>query len=195
MSELTIAAIRRLFEARGGRRLPSAPITLLEHALQTAWFAERAGASGSLVCACLLHDLGHALDPDAAPAPAETAAARGHGPRAAARLHGLFGAAVTDPIRLHGAAKRYLCYAHPGYSHGLSDHARRSLAEHGGAFTAEEARVFMREPHAVDAVNLRLWDDQAHAAGIVTPSLAHFAATMRTCVLPKGSLYLAAEGS
>lgn len=35
------------------------PVTQLEHALQTAWQAERAGASEALVAASLLHDIGH----------------------------------------------------------------------------------------------------------------------------------------
>ncbi len=188
MSELTIASICQLLEAKGGRRLPLASVTVLQHALQTAWLAEQGGASSSLVAACLLHDLGHLLEP---PAAGDAEQHVSHGPRAAARLAGLFGAAVTDPIRLHVDAKRYLCYAHPGYVHNLSVYASRSLERQGGAFAPDEARAFMREPHAVDAVNLRLWDDQAQSATMTTPSLAHFAATLRTCVLPKGSLYLA----
>lgn len=188
MSELSIASICRLLESKGSHRLPLASVTVLQHALQTAWLAEQGGASASLVAACLLHDLGHLLD--ASPT-GETEPHVSHGPRAAARLRPLFGAAVTDPIRLHVDAKRYLCYAHPGYVHNLSVYATHSLERQGGAFTPDEARAFMREPHAVDAVNLRLWDDQAQSATLATPGLAHFAATLRTCVLPKGSLYAA----
>lgn len=186
MSELTITGICHLLESRGAVRQPSAAISLLEHALQTAWLAERAGAGSSLVCACLLHDLGHILDPDTASG--DTHDPRAHGAHGAARLSGLFGPAVLDPIRLHVDAKRYLCYAHPGYALDLSADARLSLQVQGGAFTAEQARTFMQEPHAVDAVNLRLWDDQAHAAGVGTPALSHYAALLRTCVIPKGSL-------
>lgn len=187
MSELTITAICHLLESRGAQRRPTASVSLLEHSLQTAWLAERAGASGHLICACLLHDIGHIIDADVSQEPGETMR-RLHGPQGAAQLGGLFGAAVVDPVRLHVDAKRYLCYAHPGYAHGLSPDARRSLEAQGGAFGPDQARSFMQEPHAVDAVNLRLWDDQAHAAGIVTPALTHYAAMLRTCVLPKGSM-------
>lgn len=190
MTELTIAAICHLLETRGTERAPLASITILDHALQTAWFAERGGASPSLVSACLLHDLGHLIDGEAM---IDGQPVRGHGPRAAVHLDKLFGIEVTDPIRLHVAAKRYLCYSHPGYAHSLTPYAVQSLQRQGGAFTPDEARAFMREPHAIDAVNLRLWDDKAHTSGIDTPGLPHFAATLRTCVLMKGSLYVADE--
>jgi predicted HD phosphohydrolase len=184
MSELTITSICQLLETRGDYQLPLASVTVLQHALQTAWLAEQAGAANSLVAACLLHDIGHLLD---APAGQDAEKHLSHGPRAAATLDALFGKDVTEPIRLHVDAKRYLCYSHSAYPHNLTVYATRSLERQGGTFTPEEARAFMREPYAVDAVNLRLWDDQAQSSTMTTPGLAHFAATLRTCVLPKGS--------
>lgn len=188
MNELTITSICQLLEAKGSTRMPSGIVSLLDHALQTAALSERGGASSALVCACLLHDIGHVLEDPIVPDAASTGRRWGHGARAAAHLGKLFGPAVIDPIRLHVDAKRYLCYAHPGYAHGLSADARRSLVVQGGAFTPDQARAFMQEPHAVDAVNLRLWDDQAHAIGSPTPTLSHYAVILRTCVLPKGTL-------
>ena len=41
----------------GGER-----VSQLEHALQCAHLAEQAGASSSLIVACLLHDIGHLVD-------------------------------------------------------------------------------------------------------------------------------------
>lgn len=184
MTELTITRICHLFESKDDQRLEAASVTLLQHALQTAWLAEKAGARDSLICACLLHDLDHLLEEDSAGAPVQKRD-NSHGQHGASSLAGLFDAAVTDPIRLHVDAKRYLCYAHPGYSQGLPADAKRSLERQGGVFTPDQARAFMREPYAIEAVNLRLWDDQARLAGIGTPSLAHFAATLRTRVLPK----------
>ena len=192
MNEISITAICRLLESGGNTPLAVTSVTLLEHALQTAWLAERAAASPSLVSACLLHDLGHVL---AAPSNTADLTTERHDHQGAACLSSLFDVAVTDPIRLHVRAKRYLCYAHPSYSHGLSPHARRSLERQGGAFSAAEARAFIEEPYAVDAVNLRLWDDQAHRHGVSTPSLAHFAVTLRRCVLPKRALSAGAPRS
>ena len=41
-------------------------VTISEHMIQSAMIAEKAKSSGSLVCACLLHDYGHFIleDPD-----------------------------------------------------------------------------------------------------------------------------------
>ena len=192
MIALTITSICQLLENQGEERLERSPVCLRQHALQTAWLAERSKAAPSLVCASLLHDLGYVLPrPDvAASAPALD---EGHDIHGAGRLSELFDVSVTDPIRLHVRAKRYLCYAHPGYPHGLSAGARRALERQGGAFTAAEARAFMQEPYAVDAVNLRLWDDQAHESVMQTPPLAHYAAMLRTCVLPKRAMANAAS--
>ena len=41
----------------GGER-----VSQLAHALQCAHLAEQAGASSSLIVACLLHDIGHLVD-------------------------------------------------------------------------------------------------------------------------------------
>ena len=59
----------------------------------------------------------------------------------------------------------------------LSADSVRSLALQGGVFSAEEAEAFMQRPYAVDALQLRRWDDLAKVAGQSTPNLAHFLAT------------------
>ena len=191
MTELTITAICRMLETQGDERLERSSTSLLQHALQTAWCAERAAASPSLVCACFLHDLGHVLANESEPGHDSSAS---HDALAAEGLRGLFDVSVTDPIRLHVHAKRYLCYTHADYARSLSSGAKRSLERQGGALSPAEARAFMLEPYALDAVNLRLWDDRAHQPGVETPSLAHYAAMLRTCVLPKHSATRTASG-
>ena len=59
---LSIAEISALYASKGGRMYSGEPVTQLEHALQTAWRAERAGASDALVAASLLHDIGHMVN-------------------------------------------------------------------------------------------------------------------------------------
>ena len=56
-----IDRVLRLFKERGAAAYIGEPVSQTEHALQTAWAAERAGASGSLIVAALLHDVGHLL--------------------------------------------------------------------------------------------------------------------------------------
>jgi predicted HD phosphohydrolase len=44
----------------------------------------------------------------------------------------------------------------------------------GGGFDEQEAEAFIARPFAGDAVRVRLWDDRAKSAGLVTPPLAHY---------------------
>ena len=59
---ISIADIELLFARHGAHQYSGEPVTQLEHALQTAHFAEQSGADDELVTACLLHDLGHLLN-------------------------------------------------------------------------------------------------------------------------------------
>ena len=59
---LSLADIEALFARHGGAQYSGEPVTQLEHAVQTACLAERAGADDELVTAALLHDLGHLLN-------------------------------------------------------------------------------------------------------------------------------------
>jgi [1-hydroxy-2-(trimethylamino)ethyl]phosphonate dioxygenase len=80
-------------------------------------------------------------------------------------------AAVLDPIHLHVAAKRYLCFANPRYFAQLSPASVQSLALQGGPMTAQEAEAFLALPHARDAVTLRHADDAAKVEGLDVPGL------------------------
>ena len=167
-----------LYEAKGGRQYEGEGVTQLEHALQSAHLARRAGAPAELVCAALLHDIGHLVNDRG-----ETPTLRGvddrHQLAAMPFLRKAFPEAVLGPIRLHVDAKRYLCATRPGYREALSEDSRRSLQLQGGGFAPEEAERFIRQPFAADAVNLRLWDDAAKAPGAATPELRHFEAVLR----------------
>ena len=170
------------YEARGGSPYGPERVTQLEHALQCATLAEAEGASDELVAASLLHDLGH-LNPVRRGGPEDADVDDRHEYRALHQLRRHYGEAVLGPIRLHVAAKRYLCGSRPGYLELLSPASRRSLEKQGGALTLEEARLFLRDPHARDAVRLRIWDDRAKIPGVKTPDLRHFSAHLLRCAL------------
>src|SRR5260221_6376059 len=172
---LSIADIGALFASMGGRMYSGEPVTQLEHALQSAWLAERAGASDSLVAASLLHDVGHMVN-DQGETPTERGVDDLHQYHALAVLRGMFPDAVLEPIRWHVDAKRYLCRARPEYYEGLSRDPKRSLVLQGGVFSAQEAEAFAARRWADDAVRLRLWDDLAKVAGERTPDWPHFEA-------------------
>jgi phosphonate degradation associated HDIG domain protein len=164
---------------RAGGLYGGEQVTQLEHALQCAALAEAEGATPELVVAALLHDIGHLSDnPDDRQHP--------HSELGARLLGGMFSPAVTEPVRLHVAAKRYLCVEDPMYWSRLSVQSKRSLEWQGGPFTVAEANDYINQPHAEDAVRLRQWDDRAKTPGKPTPSLDHFIATMRSLSIRAG---------
>jgi phosphonate degradation associated HDIG domain protein len=181
---VVIGQIVSLYEAKGDREYEGEGVTQLEHALQSAHLAEQAGAPAELVCAALLHDIGHLLNDKG-----ETPTLRGiddlHQYVALPFLRPHFPEAVLGPIRLHVDAKRYLCATRAGYYEQLSEDSKRSLKLQGGVFSAAEAERFIGQPHAADAVKVRLWDDAAKARGAVTPDLRHFEPLLREACLSK----------
>jgi len=177
---LSFADIEQLFADRGSERYAGEAVTQLEHALQCALLAEADGADDELVTAALLHDLGHLLH-DLGETPSLQGVDDVHQYRALPFLRGLFGDAVTLPIKLHVDAKRYLCATRSGYFTALSDDSKRSLGLQGGIFNDAQAEAFIAQPGAAEAVRLRVWDDLAKTAGLATPPLTHFMERARRC--------------
>jgi phosphonate degradation associated HDIG domain protein len=142
-------------------------VAQLDHALQTAAWATRAGASDELIAAALLHDVGHLLflAGDATGPHEDT------GPTF---LVALFPPAVLAPIALHVPAKRYLCAVEPDYLAGLSVGSVRSLQTQGGPMTSAEAAAFEATPGWADAVALRRWDDAGKVDGATVADLASY---------------------
>ena len=160
------------------------PVTQLDHALQTAALAERAGASDALVVAALLHDIGHLLTAREVD-PADEGDDRRHEDVGDRWLCKHFGPAVTEPIRLHVAAKRYLCKIEPGYAAGLSQASQESLALQGGSMSTDQVREFERTPWADDAAALRRWDDMAKVLGLTVPGLSHYRSRIERLLAPQ----------
>jgi phosphonate degradation associated HDIG domain protein len=180
---LSISDICVLFARKGSRAYAGEPVNQIEHALQTAMRAEADGATAALVTAALLHDLGHLLN-DQGESPTLRGVDDLHQYAALPFLRALFADDVLAPIRLHVDAKRYLCATRDGYFEALSADSRRSLVLQGGMFTPEEAKAFIAQPHADDAVRLRLWDDQAKVENAATPPLAHFVVAIEAAQRP-----------
>jgi gamma-butyrobetaine dioxygenase len=165
-----ITDILELLERLGGSAYYGEAVTQREHALQAAAAAEESGAPPALVAAALVHDVGHLL----AGEEADAAVDRAHEEVGARWLARWFGPEVTEPVRLHVPAKRYLCFADEHYHAGLSAASRASLRLQGGPFTREHAEQFFAGPHAQAAVALRRWDEAAKVPGLATPDLEHF---------------------
>ncbi|MCL6416939.1 HD domain-containing protein [Aestuariirhabdus sp. Z084] len=150
----TIDKIVDLFSVEGNQTYGE-NITQTEHAVQCAELAARSGAGNELIAAALLHDIGHLL--------AATDVAFGnyqHDRVGADYLSAYFPPAVTEPIRLHAQAKRYLCSVEEGYLADLSTASLDSFHHQGGLMTEEEQRAFMQQEYAEEAIQLRRWDDE-----------------------------------
>ena len=148
-------------------------VSMTEHALQAAHFARAQGAPEALVLAALLHDVGHLIE--AVPDALADWTSDGHHEELGARwLAARFPREVSEPVRLHVAAKRYLCATDASYHARLSPASVHTLALQGGAMSAAEAAHFAAEPFADAAVRLRHWDDQGKVAGLKTEPLDEY---------------------
>ena len=77
-----------------------------------------------------------------------------------------FGPEIAEPIRLHVAAKRYLCATDPSYVSQLSPASILSLELQGGPYSADEVAEFDASLFAADAVE---GPDLEDAEGRVVP--------------------------
>ena len=152
-------------------------VTQLEHALQTAECARREGASEPDVVAALLHDVGHLLVGEHRDGGGFLGRDLRHEAVGARWLARFFPAAVTNPVRLHVSAKRWLCALDEDYWRGLSEASRRSLEVQGGRM-GPAAAAFQVTPGWQQAVALRQRDDLGKQRGARVPTLDSFRATV-----------------
>ena len=181
-----VHAILALFGQRGERRYGTEAVTQTEHALQAAQLAAQSGAASPLIAAALLHDIGHLLDETS------TEASRSldslddrHEVRGQLWLSEHFTEEVTEPIRLHVPAKRYLCSVDPAYAKELSPTSYQSFLDQGGRMSNGELEAFAAEKHCDVALQLRRWDDQAKVANLPTPPIEDYVDHLRTALATK----------
>ena len=149
-------------------------VTVAEHCRQAAYFARTADAPEALVIAALLHDVGHLLGavPDDIADWTDDAHHEVIGGRWLATR---FGPEVSEPVRLHVPAKRYLCATDPGYFDKLSAASVVTLKLQGGPMTSAEIASFEAEPYWREAIRVRQWDDEGKIAGLRTPEFSSYA--------------------
>lgn len=173
MEAITADSLLALMQEKGVRRYGLHDVSQLQHALQAALLAEQQGCAPGLIVAALLHDVGHMVhglgDNPAAEGVDDRHEVLGH-----AYLAGSFGPEVTAPVRLHVAAKRYLCATEPDYFDKLSADSVLSLSLQGGPMSAAEVATFRAIPQAEAAVQLRRFDEAAKVKDLPTPPPAYF---------------------
>ena len=184
--------IFRIFENRGDQAYFGEPVSQKEHALQSAHQAEQEGAEQSLIVAALLHDIGHLVHGMGEDIADQGVDAR-HEDAGEAWLARHFPPEVTEPVKLHVAAKRYLCRINRAYLDQLSPASQQSLALQGGPFSEDGAREFERHRYYHQAVRLRTWDDRAKTPGLAVPDLEHYRPVLEAVTGNEGSKYQTAE--
>ncbi len=174
MTSAVIDEIFALFDAVGNERYGE-DITQLQHALQAAQLARLADAPAPLIVAALLHDVGQLIN-DAGHAAERKGTDMRHEVIGFELLDRHFPPAVTEPVRLHVEAKRYLVATEQGYLESLSRASIISLALQGGTMSAAEVAAFESEPYFADAVLLRRCDDGGKRIDWAVPSLDSYRA-------------------
>lgn len=156
--------ILALYEQGGDLVYSGESVTQLMHAWQCGRLAEKSGANAPLQLASWLHDVGH-LWVNLQGTPTLRGQDDEHERMGAEVLLPVFGPAVSEPVRLHVQAKRYLVSTRETYARKLSPDSVRSLQLQGGLMTPQEYAAFVAEPFFADAVKLRVWDDLGKKSG------------------------------
>lgn len=171
----TIDELIALFERCGIAQYGNEAVSQTDHALQCAALAETEEAKPSLIAAALLHDVGHLL---AKPLHEDTNDLHENIGWRFLKTH--FPPSVSEPVRLHVEAKRYLCAVDSDYFGILSPASVRSLELQGGWHSPAEALAFEKAEFNDDAVRLRKWDDRAKIPGAKTKSIGDYADLLRS---------------
>lgn len=181
MEHPVVEKIVGLFNRHGGSQYGGEAVTQREHGLQCALLARRAGLDAPTVAAALLHDIGHLLHhlPEDAP---EQGIDDHHEELGAAWLEKQLVPGAVEPVRLHVAAKRYLCAVETDYLDRLSPPSVKSLELQGGPMSTQEALEFESHPHFRAAVILRRFDEEAKVPGLTTPAIEDFVDELRASV-------------
>lgn len=177
-----VDAIIRMLEIGHRRGYALDKMSHTEHAMQAALVAEEQGSPQSLVVAALVHDVGHFLEPWPRDI-ADLGTNHRHEELGSLWLSRGFGPEVTEPVRLHVAAKRYLCAVDGNYLDNLSPSSLRSLELQGGPMGRAEAERFESERYFDEALRLRRIDEAARQPGIALPDIQEFRGLLDSMLL------------
>jgi len=148
-------------------------ISMGEHMLQSAYYAEQKKSSDAIITAALLHDFGHLileLPEDIT----ENGIDGYHEDIGAKFLAPYFPKQIIDGIALHVQAKRYLCAIKPNYHGQLSQASQDTLAVQGGPMNTQQVADFEQEPFYKDALQVRLFDDLGKHIELEHPDLDYY---------------------
>ena len=164
-------AILNLYKTYGDSEYFGEVVSKTTHMIQTAVAAQNNNEPDYLVLACLLHDIGHFLEPDNM---------NGLG----VIEHGKVGADFLRSIKMnekvcclvenHVLAKKYLVSKYEDYYNKLSCASKQTLEYQGGKMTQQEMKLFENNSHFKDSLKVRNYDDIGKNIDKAIPSLESF---------------------
>ena len=169
--------IVQIFADQGDQEYLGEPVTMAQHMLQSAYFADQAGEGEAVIIAALLHDIGHFTGDQGSFTMADQHD-RHHEDAGAAFLEAHFPPIVADCARHHVAAKRYLCATEITYFDRLSEASIHSLRLQGGPMTAAEVAAFDREPNKDAILRVRTYDEAGKDPQLEVPGLTSYRAML-----------------
>ena len=176
-----VAFLGDIFDRRGGEEYLGEPVTMAEHMLQGATLAERGGLDAEIIVGALLHDIGHFTSEFGTYHPSDTKD-RHHEDAGAEVLSPFFPSVITDCVKYHVAAKRYLCATKPEYFARLSTASVHTLELQGGPMSADEVAAFESNPNLKKIIQVRYLDEAGKVADMATPDYWHFAPMVQRVV-------------
>ena len=176
-----VAFLGDIFDRRGGEEYLGEPVTMAEHMLQGAAIAEQNGQDEIIIVSALLHDIGH-FTSEFGTFTMDDTEDRYHEEAGAMVLEQFFPTLVTDCVRYHVAAKRYLCATKPEYFKRLSEASIHSLNLQGGPMNADEVAEFEANPNLKEIIAVRYLDEAGKRADMETPDYWHFAPMVQRIV-------------
>ena len=176
-----VAFLGDIFDRRGGEEYLGEPVTMAQHMLQGATFAEQGGLDEEIIVGALLHDVGHFTSEFGTYHPTDTKD-RHHENAGAEVLAPFFPSVITDCVKYHVAAKRYLCATKPDYFARLSAASVHTLELQGGPMSAEEVTAFESNPNLKKIIQVRYLDEAGKVADMETPDYWHFAPMVQRVV-------------
>ncbi|WP_422376017.1 (R)-1-hydroxy-2-trimethylaminoethylphosphonate oxygenase [Roseibium sp.] len=179
--ETIVAFLGDIFERCGDEEYLGEPVTMAQHMLQGATLAERNGLEEDIIVGALLHDIGHFTSEFGTFSMNDTED-RHHEEAGADVLSRFFPDVITDCVRYHVAAKRYLCATKPDYFKRLSDASIHSLNLQGGPMNDEEVREFEKNPNLKQIIQVRYLDEAGKQPDMETPDFWHFAPMVQRIV-------------
>ena len=173
--------IGSIFDRRGGEEYLGEPVNMGQHMLQGATIAEQQGQPEEIIIGALLHDIGH-FTSEFGTFTIEDTEDRHHEDAGAKVLERFFPKVITDCVRYHVAAKRYLCATKPEYFERLSEASIHSLHLQGGPLNHMEVVEFEKNPNLDQIITVRYLDDAGKHAGMETPDYWYFAPMVQRMV-------------